>query len=174
MSEDRKTDRPERMSDSQFEELYTQYATDVLRVSYFYLGNRQQAEDVTQDVFVRLITSSPKLEAGSEKAWLLKVAVNRCRDLWRSSWMKRVVLGSPALELTPDPEHVDDRLMRQDLLQAVHSLAPVLRETVLLFYYQGYSTAEIAEMLSLPEGTVSSRLNRARKKLQEILKEGDA
>ena len=72
-----------------FEELYERYATDVLRVSYYYLGNREMAEDVTQDVFVKLITNAPSLEEGREKAWLLKVALNRCRDIWRSAWMRR-------------------------------------------------------------------------------------
>lgn len=74
-----------------FEEIYEKYATDVLRVSYFYLGDRQKAEDVCQDVFVRLITNAPVLQEGREKAWLLKVALNRCRDLWRGAWVKRVI-----------------------------------------------------------------------------------
>ena len=68
-----------------FERLYSQYADDVLRVSYFYLGDRQKAEDVCQDVFLRLLTRTPEIEPGHEKAWLLKVALNRCRDLWRLS-----------------------------------------------------------------------------------------
>ncbi len=67
-----------------FEELYHKYADDVLRVSYFYLGDRQKAEDVCQDVFVRLLTNARTLTEGREKAWLLQVALNRCRDLWRS------------------------------------------------------------------------------------------
>ena len=84
-----------------FGELYESYASDVLRMCYFYLGDRQQAEDVCQDVFIKLLTTSPELQPGSEKAWLLKVAMNRCKDLWRSSWLKRVVLGSPVFELIP-------------------------------------------------------------------------
>ena len=74
-----------RMDERQFEALYEKYANDVLRVSYFYLGDRQKAEDVTQDVFVRLLTHTPELIPGREKAWLLKVALNRCRDLWRAA-----------------------------------------------------------------------------------------
>ena len=77
------------------ETLYEQYANDVLRVCYFYLNDRFLAEEVCQDTFVRLMTSGTQLEPGHEKAWLLKVALNRCRDLWRSGWVKRVVLGSP-------------------------------------------------------------------------------
>ena len=67
-----------------FDQLYEMYATDVLRVSYYYLGNREQAEDVTQDVFVKLITNAPVLEEGREKAWLLKVALNRWKDVLRT------------------------------------------------------------------------------------------
>lgn len=174
MSENPRSAPAKRMEDAVFEELYRKYATDVLRVSYFYLGDRQKAEDVTQDVFVKLLTTDPELEEGKEKAWLLKVAVNRCRDVWRAGWVKRVVLGSPQLELIPDERAVDERLEKQELLKAVHALPAQFREVILLHYYQGYGIAEISEMLNLPEGTISSRLSRGRKKLEEMLKEGDA
>ena len=153
-----------------FAELYEKYADDVLRVSYFYLGDRVRAEDVTQDVFVRLMTYAPRIEKGHEKAWLLKVALNRCRDLWRSAWIKRVVLGSPAFELFPAPDDMDAGLENTELMEAVHRLPPVFREVVLLHYYQGLGIAEIAGALNLPEGTVSSRLSRARTKLETMLK----
>ena len=157
-----------------FEELYERYATDVLRVCYFYLGDRQKAEDVCQDVFVRLITTSPQLQEGREKAWLLKVALNRCRDLWRGAWLKRVVLGSPAFELVPAPDEIDSLADRQEIMQAINQLPAAFKEVILLHYYQGYGISEIAEMMELPEGTISSRLSRGRKKLESILKGGDA
>ena len=157
-----------------FERMYEQYATDVLRVSYFYLGDRQKAEDVCQDVFVRLITNAPVLPEGKEKAWLLKVALNRCRDLWRGAWVKRVVLGSPAFELVPAPDEIGKLTDQQALMSAIHQLPTTFREVILLHYYQGYGITEIAEMMNLPEGTISSRLSRGRKKLESILKEGDA
>jgi RNA polymerase sigma-70 factor (ECF subfamily) len=153
-----------------FDDLYRLYATDVLRVSYYYLGNREQAEDVTQDVFVRLITNRPVLEQGREKAWLLKVALNRCRDIWRGSWFKKVVLGHPAFELFPAPDEIGTAADRYALAEAVNRLRPEFKEVVLLFYYQGFSVTEIAAMLEIAEGTVSSRLSRARSKLQEELK----
>ena len=162
------------MSDEQFEALYEKYANDVLRVSYFYLGDRQQAEDVTQDVFVRLLQSAPELVEGKEKAWLLKVALNRCRDLWRAAWVKRVVLGSPAMELTPAPDRMDERLERQELMEAIRRLPTDFRDVILLHYYQGYGISEIAQIMKVPEGTISSRLSRGRKKLEEILKERGA
>ena len=157
-----------------FEELYERYATDVLRVCYFYLGDRQKAEDVCQDVFVRLMTTSPQLQEGREKAWLLKVALNRCRDLWRGAWLKRVVLGSPAFELVPAPDEIDSLADRQEIMQAINQLPAAFKEVILLHYYQGYGISEIAEMMELPEGTISSRLSRGRKKLESILKGGDA
>ena len=153
-----------------FDELYRLYATDVLRVSYYYLGNREQAEDVTQDVFVKLITNQPELEPGREKAWLFKVALNRCRDIWRGSWFKKVVLGHPAFELFPAPDEIGTVADQYDLAEAVSRLRPEFKEVVLLFYYQGFSVTEIADMLGIAEGTVSSRLSRARNKLQEELK----
>lgn len=157
-----------------FEEIYEKYATDVLRVSYFYLGDRQKAEDVCQDVFVRLITNAPVLQDGREKAWLLKVALNRCRDLWRGAWVKRVILGSPAFELIPAPDEIDKLADQQEIMGAIHQLPASFREVILLHYYQGYGITEIAEMMDLPEGTISSRLSRGRKKLESILKGGDA
>ena len=166
--------RAGRMDEGRFEDLYRRYANDVLRVSYFYLGDRQQAEDVTQDVFVRLLTNAPDLEEGREKAWLLKVALNRCRDLWRAAWVKRVVLGSPAMELTPAPDQMDERLERQELMNAIRRLPADFRDVILLHYYQGYGISEMADMLKVPEGTISSRLSRGRKKLEDILKESGA
>ena len=131
-----------------FEELYEKYANDVLRVSYFYLGDRQRAEDVCQDVFVRLMTNAPDLQEGHEKASLLKVALNRCRDLWRGAWLKRVTLGSPAFELVPAPDDHQRREDEEAMMSAVHALPPTFRETILLYYYQGYGIGEIAKMIN--------------------------
>lgn len=162
-----------RMADSRFEELYTLYANDVLRVSYYYLGDRQKAEDVTQDVFVKLLTSAPELVPGKEKAWLLKVALNRCRDLWRASWARRVVLGSPMIDIAPAPGAIDEHLEQQELMNAIKKLPSDFREVILLFYYQDMGISEISAMMNVPEGTISSRLSRGRKKLEQILKESD-
>lgn len=162
------------MDEDHFSAMYEKYADDVLRVSYFYLGDRQKAEDVTQDVFVRLITNNPVIEEGREKAWLLKVALNRCRDLWRGAWLKRVVLGSPVFELIPAPDEIEKAQDQQALMSAIHSLPESFKDVMLLHYYQGYGIAEIAQMLDLPEGTISSRLSRGRKKLEQLLKGEDA
>ena len=158
-----------------FARLYDQYATDVLRVCYFYLSDREKAEDVCQDVFVRLMTTHPLLQPGREKSWLLKVALNRCRDLWRGAWLKRVILGGPTFELIPAPDEFSRRDDQQEMMAAINQLPATFKEVILLHYYQGMNIAEIAQMLELPEGTISSRLSRGRKKLESILlKGGDA
>lgn len=158
-----------------FARLYDQYATDVLRVCYFYLSDREKAEDVCQDVFVRLMTTHRLLQPGREKSWLLKVALNRCRDLWRGAWLKRVILGGPTFELIPAPDEFSRRDDQQAMMAAINQLPATFKEVILLHYYQGMNIAEIAQMLELPEGTISSRLSRGRKKLESILlKGGDA
>ena len=161
------------MSDEEFSQwfdaLYTRYATDVIRVSYFYLGDRGKAEDVCHDTFVSLFVNRPELEEGGEKAWLLKVALNRCRDIWRSAWMRRVISGSPAFEMIPGPDTVGQHMEKVEIMEAVNSLAPDFREVMILYYYQGYGISEIAKITGMPEGTVSSRLSRGRKRLEAIL-----
>ena len=158
--------------EAQFASLYEQYADDVLRMAYFYLADRHKAEDVCQDVFVKLYTHGKSIEPGREKAWLLRVTVNSCRDLWRGAWLRRVVLGAPALEIIPaQDDEIEKREEKAELMRAVNKLPAAFREAVLLHYYQGLGIAEIAQMLDLPEGTISSRLSRARKKLEVLLKE---
>ena len=156
-----------------FETLYSMYATDVLRVAYYYLGDRQKAEDVTQDAFVRLLINKPKLDPGHEKAWLLKVALNKCRDYWRGSWYKKVILGHPAFELFPAPDEIDKATEMRSLAEAVNHLPGEFKEVVILYYYQGFGINEISEILDIAEGTVSSRLSRARKRLEKEMKEGE-
>jgi RNA polymerase sigma-70 factor (ECF subfamily) len=83
-----------------------------------------------------------------------------------------VVLGSPAFETIPAPDDQEKRDEEEAMMVAIHQLPATFREAILLYYYQGYGIGEIAQMLDLPEGTISSRLSRARKKLEQILTEG--
>lgn len=155
------------------ETLYQDYADDVLRVSYFYLGDRNKAEDVTQDVFIRLMENQPILKKGSEKSWLLKVALNICRDMWRSAWARRVILGPRQLEIVPVSDELDSRIEKEALMQAIHALPAEIKEVFLLHYYQGYSIDEMAAILQAPPGTISSRMSRGRRKLKGLLEEGE-
>ena len=159
------------METARFEELYDAYGRDVLNISYFYLHDRQKAEDVTQDVFLKLFSANPDLQKGKEKHWLMKVTLNRCRDIWRSSWIKRVSLSMEKAEKQRAPDRTDSYLDREEMLTAIATLSDGLRKVILLHYYQGYGVGEIGEILGIPAGTVSSRLSRARKQLGDLLKE---
>ena len=85
-----------------------------------------------------------------------------------------MILGSPVFELIPAPDQFGKIDEEEQIMAAVNQLPPDFKEIVLLHYYQGYGINEIAEMLSLPEGTVSSRLSRSRKRLESLLKGDDA
>ena len=126
-----------------------------------------------QDVFVRLYTKGQDVAREKEKAWLMTVTVNRCRDHWRSAWMKRVLRHDEVLKLIPsgDDEKMDQRLERDAVLQAVHKLPPDFREVVLLHYYQELTIEQIAEALHISKGTAASRLSRGRDKVKQALKE---
>ncbi len=157
------------------EQLYRLYADDVLRVSYFYLGDKPGAEDVTQEVFLRLMDRQPTLNEGSEKSWLLKVALNICRDRWRSAWTRRVILGSKKLDILPaEDDGIEDRMEKEALMQAIHALPAHTREVFLLHYYQGMTIDQIADILNLPPGTIASRLSRGRLRLKTILEEDES
>ena len=158
------------MDSTTFDHLYQTYANDVLRISFFYLRNRQKAEDVTQDVFMKLYLSAPQLENGKETAWLFKVALNKCRDHWRTAWIKRVTLGDKMLAIQAVEDPLIATMEREHLLNAIHQLPPAFKETVILHYYQQLRIDQIATILAVSPGTVSSRLSRARVKLQRILK----
>lgn len=78
------------------------------------------------------------------------MALNRCRDLWRGAWLKRVVLGSPAFEMIPAPDDSGRRDDEEAMMKAIHELPPTFREAILLYYYQGYGIGEIAQMRLCP------------------------
>lgn len=146
-------------------ELFQKYGDSVFRLAWSYTGSRQDAEDVTQTVFLRLIEKAPALELGKERAWLFRVAVNQCRSLWRQLTRHRVEHLEEALSVAAEEE--------RPLLRQVMELGREDRTALYLFYYEGYDTREIGEMLHISQSGVTSRLCRARKRLREKLEEGD-
>ena len=161
------------MEESRFDAAWRRYGDDVLRLAYFYLASREQAEDVTQDVFLRFLTKGDGVAPEKEKAWLMVATVNRCRDIWRSSWFRRVLKDDARLSLIPAKE--DDALFQREekeaVLRAVHRLPPPFRDVVLLFYYQEMTLEDIAQALSISRGTAASRLARGRDKVKKMLRE---
>lgn len=143
--------------------LFHRYRDDVYRLAVNYTRSREEAEDVCQTVFLKLL-EQPELMPGREKAWLMQVTANQCRDLLRSSWWKRTVPLEQAFQIP--------KTQTDETIYLLQKLPPQYRVVLYLHYYEQYTTAEIAQLLKIPTGTVSTRLKRARDRLKTMLKEG--
>ena len=147
--------------------LAREYAPAVYRLAYARTGSRADAEDVMQEVFLRLIRAGPVFASQDHaKAWLLRVASNCANDLFRLPWRRR---EEPLTEDMTAPEAQEPG----SVTQAVLSLPARYRIPIHLYYYEGYSVAEVAGLLGKSQGTVKSRLFRARELLRDKLKEED-
>jgi len=136
--------------------IYARQVDTVYRVCYTYMGNATDTEDAVQDVFLKLIRSGQRFnDQEHEKAWLIRVAANHCKDLLKAASRK----NSP-LDAAPEPVAPVEEL--DTTLEVVNSLEPKYREVIYLYYYEGYSSAEIARMLGQPASTVRNNLHDAR------------
>lgn len=158
--------------DAYFTYLVEQYQTPLVRMCCLYLRDAALAEDAVQETFVKVYRHLGDFRGDcSEKTWVLRIAMNTCHDLRRSGWFRLM-----DRRYTPEmlPEVGTECTVEDDtLITAVMHLPPKLREVVLLYYYQGMTTLEIADALRLNQSSVSGRLKRARDKLRiELGKEG--
>lgn len=157
------------------EKVVEEYGDYLLRVAYVYVKNKSTAEDIVQDVFILYYQRSDQFrEESSLKTYLVKMTVNRSHDYLRSWTYKRILLkekmiGNKTLK-TPEGYLISEETS-QTVLTALLSLKLIYREVLVLYYYEESSTVEIADILSCPEATVRSRLQRARVQLKERLKE---
>lgn len=153
--------------------LMDQYGNDVLRTSFMYLKDRQRAEDAFQEVFIKVLNKYKDFRGeSSEKTWIIKITINVCRDMLRSSWLKRVIT-TDSIASSRGGSDVEDRVIRKSeselVFNEVLALPPVFKEVVILYYYHRYDTVQISEILKTREGTVRSRLYRAREMLKSKL-----
>ena len=138
----------------------------VFRIAYTYLRDAADADDVTQDVFVKLLRREGSFESGEHlRNWLVRVCVNECRSLFRRPWRRVEDIEAYANSLRmPSEGHAE-------LLTSVMRLPEKYRVPLVLHYYVGLSTGEVAELLRLPGATARTRLARARGRLREMLAE---
>ena len=145
--------------------LLARHGESILRLAYSYLHNQSDAEDILQDTLIQYLRTSPTLESPAhEKAWLLRVAGNLSKNLLRAQGYRQ----ADQLEETLVAQEREDLSYVWD---AVKALPVPYREAIHLFYYEGYSTAQIAQILDQKESTVRSRLKRGREKLKPLLEE---
>ncbi|MEE1036251.1 MAG: sigma-70 family RNA polymerase sigma factor [Oscillospiraceae bacterium] len=140
------------------------YTRNMYRLAFSYCRNREDAEDVVQEVFLKLLRQKSEfLDEQKLRSWLLKVTVNACMDLLRSPWRGRCC----ALEEATEPTVLMQE--ESELMLAVLNLPAKYRGVIHLYYYEDYSITEIAGILNVSESAVRMRLMRARQKLKEQL-----
>ena len=152
------------------ERLVNAYADLILRVAYTYLGSRADAEDVCQETLLRLLRRREPFESAEhERAWVVSVGANLCRDLLRRrSARPTLALEEVAEPVAPEPGH--DLATTASVLRAVMRLPLAYREAIFLHYYENYSIREIARVCDCSEDAAAARLSRGRAKLRELLK----
>lgn len=160
------------MNVAEYSAYVDKYLKMVYRISYHYFGNREDAEDVSQDVFVKLLSSD--IEASDDekiKSWLIRVTTNTCHNHFRSPFRrKRVDLDDSDYEnIVGISSSEQEIIRRKTVFDAVMSLPEHYRIIVYLFYYEEYSTHQISKILVIKETTIQTRLSRAREKLKHIL-----
>ena len=146
--------------------LVNKYADMILRISYMYLKQTQDAEDICQDVFMKLAVKDFLFDnPSSEKAWIIRTTINACKDHLRTSFWRRATALEDDYDV-PTPEEPESAL-----LPLIMGLPKNYRISIYLHYYEGYQVKEIAAILGKAENTVSAYLARGRKKLKAVLED---
>jgi len=174
MQKDAQDDFSDKSVDYDIETLIRQYGNDVLRTAYLYVHNIHSAEDIFQDVFIKVSQKLSTFEGNSSiKTWIIRITINTCKDYLKSAWSRRVV---PMMEYQEDQiisetdfDAVNNKDSRELIRKSVMSLPEKYKDVVLCVYFQDMSINEAAKLLNLAEGTVKSRLARARQKLKIVL-----
>lgn len=152
--------------------MVAQYEVSLLRTCYMMLRDQPLAEDATQETFLKAYKALPTFRGEcSEKTWLMRIAMNTCRDMRRGAWFRHI-----DRRVTPEtlPEPSRDMLPEEDsLAQAILSLPVKYREVILLRFYQDLTMKEIADALNIAVSTVSKRINQACAKLEGTLRKED-
>ncbi|MGI6280406.1 MAG: RNA polymerase sigma factor [Acutalibacteraceae bacterium] len=148
-------------TDKELTEIYHRHVNTVYRVCLMYMKNRFETEDMVQNTFIKLMRDSTKFENEEhEKAWLIRTAINLCKDHYRHSWTKSVPLDE--IKERESGEHFEI----SDTLEKIMALPPKYKTAIYMYYYEGYSTVEIAKILRKNESTVRSFLHTGRKLLK--------
>lgn len=152
------------LSENELCEYIHSYRGIVFRLAFSYLKNREDAEDISQEAFVKLYQSDESFDtAENVKAWLIRVTINLSKNLLKNFWRRGRV------ELEKDIPY--DNKSEEALLEFVAKLKPKYSVVIHLFYYEGYSVNEIAKLCNISSTAVRTRLNRARNQLKAMLLE---
>jgi RNA polymerase sigma-70 factor, ECF subfamily len=159
------------MSKEQIEEYFRKYYACVYRAAFSQVKSHGDAEDVLQEVFIRLLRYQPDFESSEhEKAWIIRTTLNLCKDLQKSKWNSTTVGIDKIVETDLQKSCFTHKLMEEDnLLQVVLSLPEKYRNCLFFFYYEDYSIKELASLLGMTENTVKTNLKRGREILKDTI-----
>jgi RNA polymerase sigma-70 factor (ECF subfamily) len=156
-------------------DLMTAYGKDVWKYAYFLTLRAEAADDIMQDVFLRAYQKMHLFRGtSSAKTWLFSIARNAARDYKKSYWVRNIILFGdrhPETAITSAEQEAIRAFERKETWRLVLALPAKLREVLLLHSHYGMTVREIAELLGVSEGTVKSRMHRARTKVNESWKE---
>lgn len=156
------------------DEIMNKYGQEVLQLVYSYVNNKEVAEDLTQDIFVKCYKSLHTYKGNSNlKTWLWRIAINHCKDYLKSWYNKKVIVTEDDFTyMESQKESVEQTVIQnaedRELASAVMSLPIKYREVIYLFYYEELSIKEVATVIEVKENTIKTRL----KKAKELLKKG--
>lgn len=154
-------------TDEEIMDIYNRQVDTVYRVCFSFMKTRTDTEDMVQETFLRLMSSGTEFQSEKhEKAWLIVTASNLCKDALRRAWRKHTSIDDL-------PEITQDGPEWNPVLEAILALPADQKTAVYMYYYEGYSSAEIAKAMRCRQGTIRSRLSRARQALKKDLG-GDA
>ena len=158
------------MGREEYQSLVKKFYIDIKRIAFSYCQNMEDAEDITQNVFIKLLKYQGDFKDELYiKKWLVKVTVNESRSLWRSFWKQSVIYKLPLKkkDVIVNDERIDA------LKEEIENLNPRYRMIVFLFYYENYSAREIAEIIGNSENVVFKLLQRARDRIRKnMIKRG--
>ena len=158
------------MSKGEFTRIVGLFYDDIKRIAFAGCKNIYDAEDITQTVFLKLSKNTDEFENDEHvKKWLIKVAVNEYKSLWRSPWKTKVEYNIPERAAKNSAGSTSQGSVQNEVFDAVIKLKRKYREVIHLFYYEEYSAKEIAELIGVTENTVFKRLQRGREQIKTYL-----
>ena len=166
------------MEESKYSMLVQKYSDMVYRIAFSYMKNREDAEDIYQNVFLKLFNKRFFSDMEHEKRWLIRVTMNECHSLYHSPWKKRrqecedldILLEEQQVKIQSDQKHtISDEL--EEVTDMLNALSEKYSIALYLYYYEEYSTKEIARILRRKESTVRTQLMRGKELLRKKMEE---
>lgn len=156
---------PHSLPNDGFSQKYSLYGSMLFKIAMVHLGNKSDVEEAVQEAFIKLLYKAPVfVDTEHEKAWVIRVLINICKNMTRSLWNKRVVRME-------EVEAYCDSAADTELVESVLRLPFKYKSVIHLFYYEDYSVKQIAETLRISESAVKMRLQRGREMLRFEMEE---